>query len=334
MIDERITLSPFDLADELKIRRLTGSIRGEETGWSCADEYISLKKGYPFMMAGIGGAGKTEFIFDLMINSSILHDWVWLVMSSETGSAEEIIEVLIQKLAKGKSLSKRQSNQLSDGEYDRIMTWLQKHFRVLDRTRGWDDVLTGLPLTLENLFKVVDQVEQNLNGKFDGILVDPFNELDINLGSNIAGQVKSELDALLRWTKQKNYFTILTNHANAPKELRDKAASGMYYNWTPPARKEDWAYGQQFGRKGYQMVLMYERHKGQQESMATEGEIHFKHSVENKNNLREFYVQKTKPKGVGKTGRFMLFYDRILQRYYEVDPNTGMKIEPIYPDYE
>ena len=136
--------------------------------------------------------------------------------------------------------------------------------------------------------------------------------------------MKNELDVLIAWTKKKNYLTILTNHANDKQEIREKDDDGEWYFWNPPTKKEELAYGAQFGRKGYQMILLYAPHQTKQVQMANSGDKEMEHSVQNYYNVRDVYVQKTKPKGVGKTGKFRLFYDRKHQRYYNVD-SLGMK---------
>jgi len=309
---------------QIKERRITNRKRGLDTAWSNANQYISLKKGYPIMIAGVGGAGKTEFTFDLILNASIMYNWRWLILSPETGDKYEIIEVLIEKLSQGRDLAHDSDNPIPEDELDKIMFWLNQHFRILDPTEHWKENLSDLQLNISNFFEAVDYEEKRLGGTFDGVLIDPFNELDIELGKGIFNVVKNELDVLIAWTKKKNYLTILTNHANDKQEIREKDDEGEWYLWTPPNKKDEWAYGQQFGRKGYQMILLYEPHQTKQVQMANAGDEEMQHSFRNNYNVRDVYVQKTKPKGVGKTGKFRLFYDRKQQRYYNID-STGMK---------
>ena len=329
-MSKQVVNSPLSLLGELKQRRNTYEKRGLSTGWKKADEFMSLKKGYPIMIGGYAGSGKSEVAFDIAINSSVDHDWLWLIVSPETGDQFEIMEYLIEKVAQGKHIGKKYQGALSDDEYESIVKWLHKHIRILDRQSGWDDVFTGLDFSLKNLFEVVENVEKQLKGKFDGIIIDPFNELDLNLGGNIAGTVKDELDALIRYTKKNNYLTILTNHANNRHEIQSKDENGKSFFWKPPATKEEWAFGQQFARKGYQMLFVYEPPMQFQHLQRNEGNVDFMESINNNYNVREILCQKTKPKGVGKTGKFCLHFDRQHQRYYEID-SLGMKKKIKYP---
>lgn len=328
----KVTISPRELRAELLKRRLTVRKKGLSTGWAGLDEFMSLKRGYPIFLAADSGIGKTEFCFDLLINASVLHNFMNLILSPETGDAEEITEYIIEK-ASGKSIDPKSDNTLTEEEYDKYLGWVHNHFRILDRHRGWDDSLLGMPLNLKNFFEQIDKEEKILMGNryhFDSILVDPFNELDDVLGPNIAGNVKDELDVLLKWTKAKNYVTILTNHTNPRKKIQMTAGNGMRYLWMPPATKEDWAFGQQFNRKGYQMIYLDKPHEKMQDDEAMDGDTHCLHSQAHFYNMREVYIQKSKPKGVGKTGMTRMFYNHKTQRYYEVD-SIGVPCTSIFP---
>lgn len=315
--NKRITISPLELENEILMRTKTNRKRGLDLAWDNANEFMSLKKGYPMFIAGVGGVGKTEFILDLMLNASMMHKWNWLILSPEMGNAEEILEQIIEKMSNGKCLEAGHKNSLDAKEIRMIVKWVHKHFRILDPMREWKHTLKDMALNVENFFNMVDREEQLMKGKFDGILIDPFNELDIDLGGGkTMSTVKNELDALLWWTKQKNYFTVLTNHVNDKAEVRATDHNGQTFFWTPPAKKEEWAYGQQFGRKGYQMILVHKPADKMIDAEGLQGDKEAEHAMQNYYNMREFYVQKTKPKGVGKTGKFRLFFDRKLQRYY------------------
>jgi len=317
--NQKITISPIELHDTIIQRMHTNRRRGLDTAWTNANEFISLKKGYPLFVAGLGGVGKTEIILDIMINSAIMHKWTWLILSPEMGTAEEILEQIIEKMSGGEQLNVNSDNPIAKEKVAKIIHWANKHFRILDPLRNWKEKMSDMALNIENFFQMAKREEQILKGKFDGVLIDPFNELDIALGGGkTMTTVKNELDALLWWTRKNNYFTILTNHVNDKQEIRDKDDEGFFF-WTPPTKKEEWAYGQQFARKAYQMVLVYNPHQRLQTNLALDGDREMEHSIQNYHNVREFLVQKTKPKGVGKTGKFRLFFDYKTQRYYNLE---------------
>lgn len=334
----KITTAPLERKLELEKRRLNNRRRGLDFAWPNLNKLASLKKGYPIMIAGEGGVGKTELILDIMINASFMHGWKWIVMSPEMGDRDEIIEQLIEKLSKGEVVDKLHKGEIanpihppmSDAKFTAILNWVNKYFRILDPIQNWTDELENLNLNLKNFFEQVHEEEKRLGGKFDGVCIDPFNELDIDW-SNIMNAVKNELNTLIAWTKKKDYCTILTNHVKDKQEVREKDDNGDIFFWTPPTKKEEWAYGQQFDRKGYQMILVYNPHKTHQLMASNMGDQEMTHSIANYNNVREIIIQKSKPKGTGKTGKCRLFFSRGLNRYYSLDPLNETKHGILWP---
>jgi hypothetical protein len=324
-----IIKSPKQLELEIIKRMPTNRKRGLDLAWSNANEFISLKKGYPIMIAGEAGVGKTELLIDIILNAIIQHQFKVAWLSPEMGTPIEIQEQLIEKLANGKVLESGKENSLSVKEVIQINDYLNQYIRIIDPTEGWRETTKGLTMNVENLFRQIQNEEQVIGAKFDAIVIDPFNELEWDT-SNIMNSVKSELDALIWWTKKHNYISFLTNHVNHGAQLTYKAKNGNNYFYSPPATKERWAYGEQWARKGYQMILVYKQLNAMIDDLASDGDGFALHSQSNFYNMRDIYVQKTKPKGVGAVGKFQLFYDRKVQRYYNID-SLGIKQGIKYP---
>ena len=133
-----MTTAPLQVLKQMKERRVTNRKRGLDTAWKNDNEYISLKKGYPIMIAGVGGAGKTEFTFDLILNASLMHGWKWLILSPETGDKYEIIEVLIEKLSQGRDLAHNSDNPIPEDELDNLYSLL-KDKGIQKATVGFPD---------------------------------------------------------------------------------------------------------------------------------------------------------------------------------------------------
>lgn len=312
------TTAPLQRLIEIKANALQTK-KGHSVAWKAAGNYFRLHKGYPFYLGGIGGVGKTEFLFDMVINASIQHSWRWLILSPESGNATETFELILRKISRGKEIA-----ELTESELMANITWMQKHFRVIDPMENWRNIYAGLDINLENLESAIKSIEAEQGWRYDGVVIDPFNELDFKPDTSIMNHVKTELDVLNYWARKRNICPILTNHVNDKQEVRSKSNDGEVYFWTPPAKKEEWAYGQQFGRKGYQMILLYEPHPVQIEERALSGDESAQYSLRHFHEhgfhiLRDLYIQKTKPKGLGRTGRVSLLYDARTQRYFEHD---------------
>jgi hypothetical protein len=338
MVTKKLTTAPLERKLAIEKRRLSNRRRGLDFAWPNLNELASLKKGYPIVIAGEGGVGKTELILDIMINASLMHKWVWIVMSPEMGDRDEIIEQLIEKVSKGQIVDILSPSEeadpnhlpMSNDTFNNCINWINKYFRILDPMENWTENFENLNLNLKNFFEQVGEEENRLGKKFDGVCIDPFNELDIDW-SNIMNAVKEELNVLIAWTKKKDYCTLLTNHVKDKREITSKDNDNELFFWTPPTKKEELAYGQQFDRKGYQIILVYNPHKTHQTMGAQSGDIEMKHSVENYNNVREVIVQKSKPKGSGKTGKCRMFFDRNLNRYYSLDLLNETKKGILWP---
>lgn len=325
-----IIKSPKELESEIIRRMSTNRKRGLDVPWNNLNDLMSWKKGYPIFIAGVGGVGKTEFLSELVLSGMIMHGFKVCWLSPEMGTPVEIQEQLIEKLARGGVLESGRDNSLNHETVVKITNWLHKYVRIIDPTDGWKETMDGMTMNIENLFKQIKEEEKQLNAKFDIIVIDPFNELDWDT-SNIMTAVKGEIDALLWWAKKHDYIPILCNHANDVKQLAYKSESdGKTYMVTPPVKKEQWAYGSQWGRKGYQMILVYEPHEAVVRDLAMNGDHECQHSKEHYFNMREIYIQKSKPKGVGKTGKVRMFYDAQTQRYYAYDIAAG-KQGILYP---
>lgn len=328
MIEKPLTVSPLEISDDVAFRRSTVRKRGLDTAWGVANQFISLKRGYPLMIGGLGGVGKSEVAFDLVLNAAMMHNYKCLILSPETGDKYEVMEMMMEKLSRGNVLEygNKYRPNMTDEDFDKLSKWMHKYFRIMDVTEHWDDNFTDLDLNMDNLFQAVDYEEKRLKAKFDIIFIDPMNEMDIEAKSD---QVKNELKRFLAWTKKKNYLSILTNHINDQPLFREKI-HGEWEQWMPPAPKEKWSFGQQLAKKGYQMLQLWQPPEFKVSQWANDGDMEAQHALQCNYNMREVYVQKSKPKGVGKTGKFRMFYDRDLQRYYTLD-SMGMKDGLIWP---
>jgi len=324
--DKILTTAPLDMEAEIVKRRRTNRKRGNPVAWHKASKLFSLKKGYPLMIGGAGGTGKTELAFDIAINAACQFGWKFFVFSPETGDKYEIVEYILDKVSRGKHLEHEHENRLPDEDLTKLLVWINNHFRITDPSEHWDKDFKNLELNMDNLFAAVHGEEDRLGGKFDGVIIDTFNDLDIEPNSVV---VKNNLGRMLAWTKKKDYFSIITNHVNDQQVIRQKVG-GEYIIWTPPAKKEGWSYGQQFAKKGYQMILMYEEAEYHVDIRQDTDKL-AEHSAQNNYNCRKILVQKSKPKGVGRTGACYLFYDRDLQRYYEYDPIMEQKRGILFP---
>jgi len=110
-----------------------------------------------------------------------------------------------------------------------------------------------------------------------------------------------------------NRHNCIITHVRDMEKMKD--GDQRYY---PVASPNDVAGGRLWWRKGMQMISVYRPLDIKNQPLNDDnGEP----CLENETHI---YIQKSKPKGVGKVGMFKLYYDFKKNKYYEMD-SIGMK---------
>ena len=299
---------------ELTDIRHTDIQRGDGIGFESFDEYggehgkpfVSIRRGYPVYIAALPHAGKSEFLFEILINLSKFHGWKHAIYSGEEGSAAEVYVQIIEKCV-GKAYRTKtnkgvlSSFAMSELELATAKHWVGEHFFVLDDTTDY---------TPKQFCAEVMQWEKELNFKFDSMSFDPFNDFVKDLkpyGSRIELWLEDELKFWRRECKTKNRAGFLVNHiASIPTEM-DKESKRRY---TPMPEPTEWAMGQNWYRRGFLMMTLWRPPFGLSNPEAS-GEPY-------KNNELIVAVHKAKPKGVACLGKKSIYWDWKRKRYYEI----------------
>lgn len=125
------------------------------------DEYFRWKKGEINLFTGYGNHGKTFFALQLMLTKSIYDGWKWAIFSPENYPAYDFYDDLVEMYA-GKWLDK-----MTEEEYVKSCHFINKHiFYVYPED--------------EHEIKSINEKFRHLILKkgVDGVLVDPWNQLD------------------------------------------------------------------------------------------------------------------------------------------------------------
>lgn len=290
--------------EELTRIRNEGELIGLGTGWKSVDEIYTLKRGYPLFIAGAPHHGKSEFVFDLLLNTSIIHGWKHFVYSGESGSIADTIAELAHKYAR-KPLRKKINGQenkyaMSDKEYVDAVDFISNHFYFLDPNSEF---------TLKNFYAHAKKAEEKFGVKFDTTLIDPFNDVEEELtkhGNREDKWLKHELKRVRIESQINNRIDILVNHIADIAPQIDKDSGNRY---TPVALPSEWAGGRTWHRRAFTMLLIYRTRNFMKRENGTP-------CIEN-----ETWVinQKAKPKGSGKLGTVSLLWDWRENRFQEIE---------------
>lgn len=289
-----------DILEPLNNFKEVGNTKGLETGIVAVNEYFTLKKGFPLFIAGAPFSGKTEFCFELLVNSSILHGWKHFIYCGEGGEPENIVSELMHKYI-GKPYVKG-IYSMSEDEINKAKIFVMKHFIIANH---------DVEFTINEFYEAVNEAENQFNMKFDTVTFDPFNDIKEEV-EYFGGREDKYLASVLKIVrvnaKKYNRINILVNHIADVRAVTD--SSGNRY--MPVAMPNEWAGGRTWWRRAFTMILVYRPKTFQKNE-------HGKDALENETWI---VIQKSKPKGVGKNGTAIIYFDWKSNRFYSYD-STG-----------
>lgn len=283
---------------ELEALRSSGIQRGDNTGFSTLDSIYSLKQGSYTIVLGEPGHGKSEFIFELLINQSIAFGKVWLIYSPETGSVAEIVAELVHKIT-GKSFYKTNPFYCEDKEYYKALAWIEGHFLIVDSDER--------SYSLDELYDMVLVFERENEGyKIAGIMAEPYNEIRHDMDGD--GRQDLYIERLMgdmrRFCKKHNKHVLISIHPQNQSGQLVNTPGGSYYLKPLPRQA---AGGQALFRKAMSWITLWRPPSG----IPVDGITYEENTV-------VVSIDKAKPKGVSFKGSVIMGFDWKLNRYYEI----------------
>ena len=181
--------------------------------------------------------------------------------------------------------------------------FVAKHFLVMD--------YEGDSATVKDVLIQVEAAEREFSLKFNTVTIDPMNYLDFNEGkySRRDLAIAKDLDILVADARKNKRHNAIITHAKNQVLLTNKDGQ-RYFDVVSPREILD---GEQYFRKGFQMISTYRPLDIKDEPLPNNEGYPAEY------NETHIWIQKSKPKGIGKKGMFKLFYDWKANRYYEKD---------------
>ena len=300
-------IKPLSLRDELQEIRETSSLQGKYVGFEATRDLFTLKKGYPFYIAGLPYSGKSRWLFEMLINTSCYYGWKHFVFSPETGNAEDITILLMQMKAEKQfrkyyAEGKESKYAMSDDEFDYCLKWVNEYFVIMDIEK------LEIDMTIEDFYMYVERYSKQEKISFDTTTIDPWIEMSYDL-SEYGGRedlyLKKALNIVRRDAKNNERINFIINHVGSTKRMMQ---DGKQYE--PIPHPNQWAGGTMWFRKAYTMLTVY-----RPDAEYYQEKVDF--NIEK--NETWLIVNKAKPDGVGRIGQARMFYDLHKGRYYEMD---------------
>lgn len=184
---------------------------GKTTGNSELDNYFRFKKEF-VMINGHSNVGKTTSALYLIVASAVLHDWKWIIYSSENNTAS-IKAKLMQFMVD------RKLTEMTEVERRKAFNLVKKNFVVISNK----DVYSYTDLILYAQKVMVNQ-------KIDGFFIDPYNSLKIKMsGYNSISTHEYHYEAaseLLTFSKANDIAVWVNAHA-VTEAQRMKGEDGL-----------------------------------------------------------------------------------------------------------
>jgi len=298
-----IVYTAEELRSSLSTLRSEGVKKGDWVGFDSLFDKYSVKKGSTTYIYAGAHQGKSQFAFELMMNLAQYSGYKWAVYSPETGSPTEVFAELLWVYLR-KPFLINDKITATDEETDKAIEFINRHFFIIDS--GLQDI------TIEGFYTAVEEIQDQYQISIDGCLVDPFTEIKTDVSSGVRDDIAigQILTRIRKHSAEKDFHTIVTVHT---KHQQAKYKNGVPYVDVPTMN--DIAGGMQWSRKGMMVVNVWRCPYGLEDE----------NGIPYEPNQVKITVVKAKPKIVGKLGSVTLYYDKLCNRYYELDKNGNKR---------
>ena len=208
--------SCFDFSREVECLYDSGEKRGLTTGIKSLDGLYTVRPSELTVITGIPSHGKSNFMDCIAVFMARLHGWKFLFFSPENWPVERHIQSLLEKSLEkpfdkpGRSEERMTKSEMFDG-----MKWINQYFHFLYPEAGTFSVDTILKKARAAVFR------HGING----IVIDPWNELEHEMGNLTEAQYLSrELSKLRQFSRRNGVHVWIIAH---PRNLQ-KDKSGKY----------------------------------------------------------------------------------------------------------
>lgn len=266
-----------------EVKRLTfeyynrGHSEMTSTGWLIADRYFKLTPGQLFIITGIPGMGKSEFLDALTMN---LSNWNFVVFSPENLPVHRHAKKLAEKYS-DMPFIEGYSQRMTEKDLDISLDYINNHYTFLNPPAE--------KRSIEYLLSEVSHIMKRK--KINAFIIDPYNEIDSNYNLMKMQETQYISKFLMKIKAFAVYNKIIVFIIAHPTKLK----KDEHDNYPLPTAY-DISGSAHWYNKG-DIIISIDR-------------------IENENKVT-INVQKVKFKEWGERGQFTLNYDKLSGRFYE-----------------
>lgn len=287
-----------DVAQNIEKRVENPVIRGKQTGFQALDAIYTVATGSFTCIHGAPHQGKSEVIFEILVNLSMKYGDINVIYSPESGDAEQIYIELAHKYLQKQIVRYHPLYEVAT-DRDRVnaLEWVGHHFYVLDGDE--DD-----GYSFDRICNDVAELEKKEGLKVSNIMAEPHNEIIHDEMKDLRQDLYIEffLTKVRRYARKTKKHCFLSFHVG--KQEKQKIGNMLYYGM-PKAREASG--GQAALRKAMCWLNIWRPKKGLKDDSGNLYEP----------NQLVIDVEKARPKYVAYLGHCSLYYSFSKQRYYE-----------------
>lgn len=196
-----------DFKDQVIETYRKGNNMGESSGIRQLDDTLRIRPGFFYTFTGWPGAGKSEFVTQLMIHQITLRKRKCCVYSPESYPIENYIETIAHNYL-GKSINRAYQNACTENELIQAIDWIDQNFVFLN----WAET--------PNVDTVIDAWAHCKKFEKSRVFcIDPFNALNNedetgNMGLNL----KNYLNKMVGFTHNEKVVTFVIEHPKTPRD--------------------------------------------------------------------------------------------------------------------
>jgi len=188
-----------DAGTDLRALFEKGMERGAETGWENFDKYCTLELGRLLVTTGIPGAGKSEFVDELVMRLNIRHGWKAAFFSPENMPLAYHLRKLMEK-ATG---ARFKEGYMTEAMYTTAENYLAENYSF---------ILPKEDFRVENILQTAEELVRRKGIKI--LSIDPFNRFEhqIPTGQTETQYISAILDKFTNFAVRNNCLVILVAH--------------------------------------------------------------------------------------------------------------------------